>query len=186
MSGGGRRAAAVVAVVVMLGVAWVIRGAFDDSGTETPDHKPTLACASELGSVCDAIAAAGDVEVVTEPASTTATRLGAMTDDERAHETVDGWLTIAPQPGIVDDAQDRNGHDPVFDAPERLARSPLVYVIWKDRLAVLASDQACGSRAGIDWRCLGGLVNTPWSAPGYTTTASPWCACTFSMSAVGM
>ena len=54
----------------------------------------------------------------------------------------------------------------MFDAPERLARSPLVYVIWKDRLAVLASDQACGSRAGIDWRCLGGLVDTPWSAIG--------------------
>ena len=99
--------AAVVAVVVMLGVAWVIRGVFDDSGTETHDHKPTLACASELGSVCDAIAADGDVKVDIEPASTTATRLGAMTDDQREHESVDGWLTIAPQPGIVDDAEHR-------------------------------------------------------------------------------
>ena len=89
-----------------------------------------------------------------------------MTDDAHAHESVDGWLTIAPQPGIVDEhAQDRNGHHPVFDAPERLARSPLVFVIWKDRLEVLASDQACGS-TGIDWRCLGSLVDTPWSAIG--------------------
>ncbi|HEY3673124.1 MAG TPA: substrate-binding domain-containing protein [Acidimicrobiia bacterium] len=166
MSRRRRRAAAVVAVVVMLGVAWVVRGALDGPGPKPPPGRPTLACASELHDVCVAIAADGDVVVVEEPANTTAARLGAMADDKRDTESVDGWLTIDPQPGIVDDAHVRQQRDPVFGTPERLARSPLVFVIWKDRLQVLAGDQACGSRARIDWRCLGDLAETPWSAIG--------------------
>jgi hypothetical protein len=178
MSRGRRTLAALAAVVAMIGVAVVVRGALHDDGGEPPppsatsasnpsgddDGRPTLACAQELEPVCAAIAERGDVKVVVQPAGQTAARLSALQDDEREHEEIDGWLTIDPQPGIVDDAHTRVSQDPIFGKPETLARSPLVFVVWKDRLQVLVT--RCGSPAAVTWKCLGDLAGDEWTSLG--------------------
>jgi hypothetical protein len=168
MSVGGRRALAIVAVVVMVGAAVILRGWLDDDdgGSKPPtgsasSGRPTLLCASELGDVCRAIEQHEDVDVRIEPASTSARRL--MNENDLGDVGVDGWLTVAPQSGIVNDAQQRNGREPFFAPDETVARSPLVFVGRTDRMKTLADH--CG-QDGITWKCLGDLVNMNWSAIG--------------------
>lgn len=164
MSRGGRRAAAVVAVVVMLGVAWLVRGALRDGGTDggksgtASGDRPTLVCASELGDVCTQIEQHEDVHVVVEPAATTAAQLESTTD--LTGVDVDGWLTIAPQTGIVNDAQDRNARPAVFGADETIARSPLVFAVPKERAPKLVDH--CRP-APINWTCLADVADRPWT-----------------------
>jgi hypothetical protein len=173
MSRGGQRALAVVAVLIMLGAAVLVRGWLDGGGGKdgeppstssgsSSSGRPTLLCAAELGAVCDAIQLEhDDVDVRVEPAATSAARLAAATDPDAVG--VDGWLTIAPQSGIVNDAQDRNGRGALFAPDETVARSPLVFVGRKDRVTKL--NDHCG-KGGVSWACLGGLVGTPWSDIG--------------------
>ncbi len=161
MSRGGRTAAALVAVVVMIGAAVLVRDALK-GGDGGQGGRPTLLCAQELGTVCDAIAQRENVTVKVEPAATTADRLAAANDPADAH--ADGWLTIAPQTGIVNDAQVRNGRAPVFAADETLARSPLVFAASKERLPTLA--EHCAPATAINWACLGDVAGHPWSELG--------------------
>ena len=112
--------------------------------------------------MCDAIAQSENVTVRVEPAATTADRLAAANDPADAH--ADGWLTIAPQTGIVNDAQVRNGRAPVFGADETLARSPLVFAASKERLPTLA--EHCAPATAINWACLGDVAGHPWSELG--------------------
>ena len=169
MSRGGQRVLAVVAVLVMLGAGVLVRGWLRDDGAGEPTStagsssapRPTLLCASELGDVCDAIAAHGDVDVRIEPAAVSAKRLTAETD--LGDVDVDGWLTVAPQSGNVNDAQVRNGREPFFAADETVARSPLVFVGRNDRMKTLAEHCKPGA---IEWACVGGLVDTPWADIG--------------------
>ena len=106
--------------------------------------------------MCTQVASNEDVDVVIEPAATTAERLGTTTDP--AEVKADGWLTIAPQTGIVNDEQVRNGRDPVFGADETIARSPLVFAGPKERLQKLTD--RC--RASIEWVCLAGVADQRW------------------------
>src|SRR4051794_22750588 len=157
MSRGGRMAAALVAVVVMIGAAVLVRNALkDDGGGDPKPNRATLLCAQELGEVCKQVESNEDVNVVIEPAASTAERLGASTDP--ADVKADGWLTIAPQTGIVNDEQQRNQRDPVFGADETIARSPLVFAGPKERLQKLTD--RC--RAAIKWVCLAGVADQPW------------------------
>ena len=106
--------------------------------------------------MCTQVASNEDVDVRIEPAATTAERLGKTTDP--AEVKADGWLTIAPQTGIVNDEQVRNGRAPVFGADETIARSPLVFAGPKERLQKLTD--RC--RAAIEWVCLAGVVDQRW------------------------
>ncbi len=160
MSRGGRTAVALLAVVVMIGAAVLVRNALDDGGEPPPPHRATLLCAQELGDVCERVESNEDVNVVIQPAATTAERLGATTD--LADIDADGWLTIAPQTGIVNDEQVRNGRAPVFGTDETIARSPLVFAGPKERLQKLTA--RC--RASIEWVCLAGVADQPWSNVG--------------------
>lgn len=177
MSRGGQRGLAVVVVLLMLGAAVLVRGWLDDDGGKPPpprrtggsasptgssgSGRPTLLCASELGDVCRAIQEQGDVDVRIEPAAESAQRLAS--ENDVGNIDVDGWLTVAPQSGIVDDAQHRNGRAPLFASDEVVARSPLVFVGRKDRMQTLTDHCQPG---GITWACIGRLVGTPWSGVG--------------------
>jgi hypothetical protein len=166
-----RRAIAVVIALALIGISIAVRAlVFDDdtsSGATQGGGTQRLTCVTELAGACRAIADAsnGHVQVTVEPAGITADRLVRTADGTDAG--TDGWLTLAPWPDIVRirrEAADRGRL--LGPTSRRLARSPLVIAIRRDRLAALS--RACRGR--VDWTCVGNHAGQEWSQLGGDVT----------------
>ncbi|MBA3268057.1 MAG: substrate-binding domain-containing protein [Acidimicrobiia bacterium] len=156
-----RRVLAVVAAAAMVVGSLALRSRLDRDEVES-SQVLRLTCATELKLPCEAMES-GDarIELTIEAAGTTADRL-ATTEGDLG---LDGWLTTAPWPVIVDQQRQATSLPPLFAAPgPTIARSPLVLAVWKDRAGVLNS--RCGGSVG--WKCLGEAAGTPggWKTIG--------------------
>lgn len=157
-----RRVLALVVAVGMVAGAMVIRSRLDRRQEEQA-RTLRLTCSVELEAPCRELANAagpGRIELTTERAGVTADRLA----DATADPGLDGWLVPDPWPDIVDGRRRAKALPALFaTGRERIARSPLVLVVWKERAAALAS--RCGGPVG--WRCLGEAAAAgPWTASG--------------------
>ncbi|MEN3315026.1 MAG: hypothetical protein V7605_1260 [Acidimicrobiaceae bacterium] len=155
-----RRVLAVVAAAAMVAGSLAVRSRLDRTSTER-SQVLRLTCTTELTAACTTLAHDDTrVRLTVEPAGTTADRLATADGDLG----LDGWLTTAPWPDIVD--LERGGHSlgRLFPATKpTLARSPLVVAVWKDRAAVLGA--TC--KGPVGWRCLGEAAGAGgWSAIG--------------------
>lgn len=140
-----KRFLALVAAVVMIGGAIVIRSNIDDDDSGGSSSGPvTIACVTELAAQCKALA---NVEVRVEDAAITAKAIADGKSD------IDGWVTFAPWPEIVDLLARR---DAISDGT-RIARSQLVIATVEERQAVLNC---------TTWRCLGDAIGQPWTSFG--------------------
>lgn len=159
------RPLAVVAAALMIGASLAVRAfVIDDNGSGggsgERDGPFRVACAAELRAACEAVKS-GDVEVVVEPAGETEAALASAAGANEAG--IDAWLTYAPSVGIVADARERAGLDPILGDPgEPLARSPLVLVARADRAGALRG--TCGGE--VTWACLGEAAGKPWPDAG--------------------
>ena len=154
-----RRALAFIVAAGMIAGSLVVRDRIDERSA----RKRTLlrlTCVTELADVCDGLANASDirVDVVVEPAGTTADRLSTAKVAD-----LDGWLVTPPWPEAVDEARQRVGLTKLF-APsgEPVARSPLVLVVQKLREQALRA--SCGGAIG--WKCVGDAAPKQWSDIG--------------------
>jgi hypothetical protein len=165
---GGRRLIALVAVVVLVGIAFVIRGRGDDGGggSSGGDGKTTLVCPPELATACRA--AAGDREVRIEEASVTADALGKARRPADAEDQGDVWLVPRPWVEAVATTRDRANLPAVLSkASGVIARSPVVLVVFDSRAEALEQGPC---RTGIAWRCVGDAADEPWSSVGGQAT----------------
>ncbi len=157
-----RRVLAVVAAIAMVAGSLALRSRLDRKSSDQ-SQVLRLTCVTELEQACSVLAKDDSrIHLTVEPAGTTADRLATREGDLG----LDGWLTTAPWPDIVD--QERRSHslDLLF-APGRsaLARSPLVIAVRKDRAGVLGPRCPGGA---VQWRCLGEAAGTSggWAAIG--------------------
>ena len=172
MSTAGKRLLALVVAVVLVGAAIGIRAAIDGGGgdsssSSTPSNgggRPTLLCAAELEQACNALARSHDLDITVEPAGVSTDRIATVPDDQVRDLGFDGWLTLSRNAEIVRDRRRRASLEPALGAStSRIARSPLVIGIWKDRAAALAP--TCPGRQ-ITWKCIGNAAGRPWTASG--------------------
>jgi hypothetical protein len=169
-----KRLAALLAAVGMIAGAVLVRGWLDDRRGSGGDRATgasvqlTLVCVTELAGVCEQLASREPgLRVRTEELTTTVSTLTGGDLDARSSE-IDGWLTLAPLPEVVDEQRVRAGLQPVLTGQVGpLARSPLVLVVWNDRRAAL--EATCPDRV-ISWRCLGAIAGEPWTQHGGTVT----------------
>ena len=158
-----RRVLAVVAAAAMIAGSLAIRSARDGDGSDSA-RVLRLTCATELDAACRRMSEDDDrVQLTVEPAGVTADRLAALD----GAPGLDGWLVTAPWPEIVDGQRGARALPPLFSAERpTVARSPLVFVVWKDRFAALGA--RCPAPASPGWRCLGEAAGTPggWAAAG--------------------
>ena len=154
-----RRALAFLLAAGMIAGSLVVRDRIDQRNA----RKRTvvrLACVTELEDVCNGLAGSHDiqVDVVVEPAGTTADRLSTAKVAD-----LDGWLVTPPWPEAVDAARQRAGLTKLF-APsgEPVARSPLVLLVQKPREEALRA--SCGGAIG--WKCVGAAAPKQWSDIG--------------------
>ena len=171
MSPGAKRALALLAATAMIGGSLAIRSFVLDGGgsgggdnNHDDDGPSHLVCIPELEDACRTLAARsdGDVTVAIEAAGETEARLVASAPGD--DPGLDGWLTLAPWPQIVEDARSRANADALLGAPSGpLARSPLVLVVRTDRAAALAP--RCTGRI-VGWRCLGDAAGKEWTDLG--------------------
>jgi hypothetical protein len=175
VSTGGKRLVAVLVAVVLIGAAIGARavidgGDGDDGGNAGPDdgRTPTLLCAAELQAACEELAADHDLEIVTEAAGVSADELATVPDDQLRELSVDGWLTLSREAEIVRDERERAALEPVIGASsDRIARSPLIIGIWRDRAATLAPSCAGDT---VTWKCIGEVAGRPWTETGGPST----------------
>lgn len=156
--------AALAAAVGLIVAAILTRDALDDEGDSaggtSAGSGTTLVCPPELADACTELE--DDVTVRVEAASVTAERLASATDAEEA--AVDVWLAPAPWAEVVGDARERAGAPALVGEPTAvIGRSPVVLVMWDDRVAALEED-ACGGP--VEWRCLGDAADRPWDTVG--------------------
>ena len=150
-----RRLLALALAVAMVAGALFIRDRLDDDGSQASEggsgngndgRGALVVCVTELADACEALRADG-AETRVEPAGTT---FDALVDGTAE---LDGWLTIAPWPAMVEGALSRNGRPAVFEEPEAdpLARTPIVLVGVAEELEGLGF--ICNGAAY--WRCIG-------------------------------
>jgi len=160
-----RRALAIIGVVLLLAVAWFIRGRGEASRQQLADEKAkaTLYCAQELGKVCDTLKERDrNLTVVTEEAGRTLETVTAADFNPEATR-VDGWLAPQPFIDLANESRNRSSLEPLFGTSSRvLARSPVVMVGTSERLQKLAG--ACGGQ--VTWRCVGENAGRRWSELG--------------------
>jgi len=156
-----RRVFAVVAAIAMVAGSLALRSRLDKKSADQA-LVLRLTCATELESPCMALAKDDSrIKVTVEAAGLTADRLATNEGDVG----LDGWLSTAPWPDIVDQERRVHSLEPLFASSRpTLARSPLVIAMWKDRAAALGGH--CGGTVG--WRCLGDAAGTAggWPAIG--------------------
>jgi len=156
-----RRVLAVVAAIAMVAGSLALRSRLDRKSSDR-SQVLRLTCVTELEQPCSTLAHDDTrIRLTVESAGSTAERLSTGEGDLG----LDGWLTTAPWPDIVDQQRRSHSLEPLFaPAPPVLARSPLVVAMWKDRAAVLGAH--CGGTVG--WRCLGEAAATAggWTAIG--------------------
>lgn len=146
-----RRLLAVVAAAAMVAGSLAIRSRLDRR-EEDRTNPLRVVCATELGTVCDALRRTS-AQVTVEPAPRTADRLGREENPE-----VDGWLVPAPWPQIVDGRRRPRGLLPLFaDVTAPLARSPLVLVM----------SRTVADRCASGWKCLGEAATRNQAKPGH-------------------
>lgn len=146
-----RRLLAVVAAAAMVAGSIAIRSRLDRR-EEDRTNPLRVVCASELGTVCDALRRT-PARVTVEPAPRTADRLARAENPE-----VDGWLVPAPWPQIVDGRRRQATLPPLFgDVSQPLARSPLVIVMSRN----------VADRCPSGWRCLGDAAARKQAKPGH-------------------
>jgi hypothetical protein len=158
-----KQVVALVAAVVMVVVALQVRSAIED-GDSGSTGSARLLCATEVAAACQILGESTDVDIVTEDAGATYLRL---IDDTTDPDDVgfDGWLVPSPWPQLVIDARERAQLPALLDRPgERIARSPLVAGLRRDRAAVLEDTAECGGT--ITWRCLGDVAGRAWGDIG--------------------
>jgi len=138
----------------MIGGALLVRSALSDDGSDGSQARPLrLVCAQDLADVCADLHRAENVDVEVAAAGITA--------DDAAKRDADGWLTIAPQPTMVNEARARDGQpDLLGPTSDPIARSPLVFVVWKDRGKVLTA--SC-PRGELTWTCVGDAAEKRWA-----------------------
>jgi hypothetical protein len=160
-----RRVVAVLGAVLMVIVAFLVRGVIDgddDSGNDGSrgdggsDGEVTLLCADELEGVCDALVAAGAIAGFdSEPAGETVDRMVIQGADLGA----DGWLTLDSFPQQVDVVRELNTDNSIFGEPTATDHSTgLAIVAASDRGEALSND--CGD---VDWNCLQPIGGDAWS-----------------------
>jgi hypothetical protein len=168
VSTGAKRLLALVVAVALVGAALLARAAIDDDGDDSGDSAsgdggtPTLLCAREVEQACQELQRDHDIEIDVAPAGLTTDEIATVPDDSIRDLGFDGWLTLSRNAEIARDRRERASLTAAIGAAsERIARSPLVIGIWKDRAAVLAP--ACED-GRIAWRCVGEVAGRPWTA----------------------
>ena len=143
-----RRLGALLGAVVMVGAAFVIRGATVDDPSDDRGAEPVqagLVCPPELQEICRA--ATG--RVVTEEAGATADRL--LEARRPSDLDAEAWIVPAAWARLVVAERARLDEEPLFEVVEgTLASSPVVLAVWTthgDELGV-----ECGRP--VDWACL--------------------------------
>lgn len=123
------------------------------------DIAATIVCAPELASVCNSVAASEpNLTVRIEAVATTeATLVEAGSSNDL---NFDAWLAPSDLATIVADQRERELKPEVFvKTTPVLARSPVVMVVWNDRLEVLKTQCPSGD---VTWTCIGDLSGEPW------------------------
>lgn len=163
MSGAVPRVLALLAAIGLIVGALAIRNRIDDDnggagGDGGGDLR--LTCTPELETVCERLPdEAGGITVTIEEAGVTADRL---LDANRAE--IDGWLTPGPWPQMVREVRASQGKPRLItNVSERLARSPVVLVAWRDRAAALVP--RCPDRQ-VEVPCVGAAAGKPWRDVG--------------------
>jgi hypothetical protein len=165
----GRRLVAVVVAVALVGAAFGIRALIDDgsgdgdsSSPDRPHGRPTLLCAAELEQACQELQRDHGIEIDVEASGLTTDQIATIPDDRIRDVGFDGWLTLSRDAEIARDRRARASLEPAIGpSTDRIARSPLVIGIWKDRAAALAPE--CQDRQ-VTWRCIGQFAGRPWTA----------------------
>lgn len=143
------RILAVIAAVAMIAGAYVYRyGAPGSDGGDaggSGDAAGAVVCASELGTVCDALDGA-----TIEPATVTADRLAGARSVAEAG--VAAWVSPGPWPAMVDAV--RPSQPPLFGDGEVLGHAALV-------IATRVAQPIAGCPDAITWRCLGDAAQDP-------------------------
>jgi hypothetical protein len=167
VSTGAKRLLALVVAIALVGAALVARSAIDDDGdgsassSDGEGGRPTLLCAREVEQACQELQREHAIAIDVAPAGLTTDELATVPDDGIRDLGFDGWLTLSRDAEIARDRRERASLAPALGASsERIARSPLVIGIWKDRAAALAP--ACEDRQ-ISWRCVGEVAGRPWA-----------------------
>ena len=148
MSTAGKRLLAIVVAVALIGAALGIRSVIDgrsgdDDGSlpDRPSGRPALLCAAELEQACDELQREHGVDIDVEPSGLTTDQIATIPDDRIADLGFDGWLTFSHDAEIARDRRARPSLEPALGpSSDRIARSPLVIGIWKDRAAALAPE----------------------------------------------
>ena len=166
MTTGGRRLLALVFAIALVGAAVGIRAVIDGGDSDegsSPDGggTPTLLCATELEQVCQELQRDHDIEVTVEPSGLSTDEIAKVPDDQIRDLGFDGWLTLSRDAEIARDRRARGSLEPAIGEPtERIARSPLVIGIWKDRAAALSPE--CADQQ-VTWKCIGDFAGRPWT-----------------------
>jgi len=163
-----RRALAIIAAILMIGGAFLFRSRADSrqADAEQAANRPTgtLVCATELRAACDQLGKANPT--MTTRVEDAGITYAALTDPKLNRDTtkIDAWLAPQPWPAMVDEQRTASSLDPVFGDPSKvLARSPIVTVIWNDRMEALK--QSCPNGT-VDWKCIGQVAGKPWTEAG--------------------
>lgn len=156
---------AVVLVAGAIAIRQAVVGGDGASGASkddpTPAGPPRVACAPDLATVCDRLAAAG--KIAKAPPTL---EVGDAADPP---EGIDGWITWDPAPRVAEFA-DRN--DTVWERADAVAHGRLAVAGTADALA-----EACGTAR--TWACVAGAprkgpsvgVGDPSSAEGLARLA---------------
>lgn len=145
------RVLALVAAVAMIVGAVAYRSSRDSSETVSagsPAQRLGVVCASELGSVCDALPGA-----TVEPAAATADRLLAARSAAEGGVAV--WLAPGPWAAMVDAGRATGALPKLFTGRlEALAHTDLAAVVRKGQLPATCA-------GGTSWKCLGDAAQDP-------------------------
>jgi hypothetical protein len=163
-----RRALAIIAAILMIGGAFLYRSRADSKDAEKAEEasRPTgtLVCTPELSAACDQLRKANPslTTRVEEAGVTYATLVDPKANRDSAK--LDAWLAPQPWPAMVAEQRTASSLDPLLAEPSKvLARSPIVMVVWKDRLAALERTCPAGT---ADWKCVGTVAGKPWTEAG--------------------
>ena len=170
-----KRLLALMAALALIAGAAGVRALLDASGDDGGsggggsgggDAAGVVVCVPEVAEVCRSLADGRDLEVRVEDDE--ATIDGLRRPDGDVGFTA--WVAPAPTVAMAVEDRARAGLAPVLGEPSApLARSPLVLVGWRDRLAAL--EAACGGE--LTWRCLGEQADRPWADVGGEPTWGP-------------
>src|SRR4051794_7833817 len=149
----------------MIGGAFLFRSRADSKEAANVEaaNRPTgtLVCTPELRAACEQLGKANPT--MTTRVEDAGVTYAALVDPKLNRESakIDAWLAPQPWPAMVDEQRTASTLDPAFgDTSKVLARSPIVTIVWNDRLEALK--QSCPNGA-VDWKCIGQVAGKPWT-----------------------